>query len=114
MSEKKVSRKLIIAGVSIVILLLGILSRRTSLALGTIIGLMLGLFNLRLLIRTTFRGLEFETRSKAIRYYFRTNLLKYGGIVLVICLVILSKKISLYGLISGLVLSVFFILAGIY
>lgn len=114
MDKKKIIKKLIVAGVCIIIFLLGIFSQRISLSLGIIIGLWLGLVNSRLIIRTTFRGLELETRKKVRWYYFRTNLLKYSIVILFIYLIIITKKISLYGLLFGLLLSIFFILAGIY
>lgn len=112
--KKKITNWLIPIGISILIFLLGIFSQRISLSLGIIIGLWLGLVNSRLSLRTTFRGLEFETRRKVWWYYFRTNLLKYSIVILFIYLIIITKKISLYGLLFGLLLSIFFILSGIY
>lgn len=112
--KKKITNWLIPIGISILIFLFGIFKQRISLSLGIIIGLWLGLVNSHLSLRTTFRGLEFETRSKAQRYYFFTNLLKYSLIVLIVYLIMISKKISVYGLLFGLILSILFILAGFH
>lgn len=114
MEKNKISKIVVLIIVSIIILLFGIFARKLSFATGLVIGLLLGVFNTRLFIYTTFRGLQYETRGKMRRYYFLTNLVKYTLIVLFIYLIVATKKISLVGIISGLILSVFFILFRIY
>lgn len=114
MNEKRTVKKLIIAGISIIILILGILTQEVFLALGVVIGFLISLINFRLIVRTTIRGIEFDTRKKMRRYYFLTNLLRYSLIVLLIYLIIVTKKISLLGIILGLLLGILFILSGIY
>jgi len=114
MEKKKVINWLIIAGTSILIFLLGVLKEKIPLSLGIIIGLLVGLVNFHLIIRTTLCGLNYPTRAKARRYYFLANLAKYSLIILFIYLIIVSKKVSLLGIVFGLLFSIFFIFMGIY
>ncbi|HCJ66396.1 MAG TPA: hypothetical protein DHV62_03490 [Elusimicrobia bacterium] len=114
MEKNKIVKITIITVVSVVILLLGMLTGKLFFTSGLVIGLLLGVFNMRLFIYTTFRGLQYETRGKMRRYYFLTNLAKYAVIVLFIYLIVATKKISLVGIIFGLILSVFLLLSGIY
>ncbi len=114
MEKKKIVKITAISAVSGSALLFGILTGKLFFTSGLVIGLLLGVFNTRLFIYTTFRGLQYDTRGKMRRYYFLTNLAKYAVIVLFIYLIVATKKISLVGIIVGLILSVVFLLSGIY
>jgi len=114
MVKNRILKRVIISVVCIGIYFWGISTGKSPLALGIIIGLLVSLLNFRLIVRSTIRGLEFDTRKKMRRYYFLTNLLRYSLIVLFIYLIVVTKKISLLGIILGLLLGILFILSGVY
>lgn len=114
MVKNKIVKRVIFSLVCVVIFVWGISTGKSPLALGVVIGFLISLINFRLIVRATIRGIEFDTRKKMRRYYFLTNLLRYSLIVLFIYLIIVTKKISLLGIILGLLLGILFILSGIY
>ncbi len=114
MVKNKIVRIVITYTIMVVILIGGLTTQRIPLALGIVIGMLVILVNYRLLIRDTLRGLRFDTRKKMLRYYFLSNLLRYSGVVFLLYLIYLTKKINFLGIILGLAIGILLILLRIY